>query len=351
MDVKLLACRIAWMKEYRGNLNSDNPRYGGSYKGLKFEVLNFRPYRGHYYGYAQASRGKYGTAYGRLNLRKHFGVSKDAKCDDGVTVVWFARDPGGGGQKVVGVYRNATVYVKAKKTARRTTVSYQGRKRRITRYNITAANDDVRFVRASERACTIPKPGTPGAPRPNICYLDGQASKRLRHQLLEYVDFLFDPRRSRRRFALPATDRRLAEEAYTREIGARRDLIIRRHSHLSNDLANWLRDRVGRDVVQEHDRADVELRTSCRLHRFELKVCEGIGTTKSIREALGQLLEYSFYGKRRPADFSHIVLDERPSREDQTYVRALNTQLKLHVDLAWQKGDTFCGLDDLATPF
>jgi hypothetical protein len=55
MSVKLLACRIAWMKEYCGDLKNDKPRYGGSYEGLKFEVLNFQPYRGRHYGYAQAS--------------------------------------------------------------------------------------------------------------------------------------------------------------------------------------------------------------------------------------------------------------------------------------------------------
>ena len=344
MDAKLLACRIAWMKEYRGDLKNDNPRYGGSYRGLKFEVLNFKPYRGRYYGYAQAPRGKYVTGFGRLDLKKRFKLPKDAEFLDGVTVVWFARDPGGGGQKVVGVYRNARVYAEAKKAARPRVVLYQGRSISITHYNIEAAKDDVCPILENSRVCTIPKPGTPGAPRANVCYLD---EPRLRHQLLDYVDFLF----ARHKSVPPASDRRLAEEAYTREIGARRDLIIRRHSHLSNDLANWLRDRVGRDIVQEHDRADMELRTSGRLHRFELKVCEGIGTTKSIREALGQLLEYSFYGKRRPADFSYIVLDECPSREDQAYVRALKTQLKLHVDLAWQQGDTFRGLDDLATRF
>jgi hypothetical protein len=344
MSVKLLACRVAWMKAYQGDLENDEPCYGGSYEGLKGEVLNFKPYRGRYYGYAQAPRGKYVKGFGRLDLKKRFKLPKEAEFLEGVTVVWFARDPSGGGQKVVGVYRNATVYAEAKKAARPRVVLYQGRSISITHYNIEAAKDDVRPIPENERVCTIPKPGTPGAPRANICYLDEPG---LRHQLLDYVDFLF----ARRKSVPPESDRRLAEEAYPREIGARRDLIIRRHSQLSNELAKWLRDRGLRDIVQEHDRVDVELRTSGRLHRFELKVCEGIGTRKSIREALGQLLEYSFYGKRKPADFSHVVLDERPSREDQTYVRALNTQLKLRVDLAWQQGDTFCGLDDLATPF
>ena len=66
-----------------------------------------------------------------------------------------------------------------------------------------------------------------------------------------------------------------------------------------------------------------------------------MATTLAIREAMGQLLEYNYYGRRTPADRWFIVLDSEPSDEDVKYVRILFSQKRLPLFLCWKTGDNF----------
>ena len=75
---------------------------------------------------------------------------------------------------------------------------------------------------------------------------------------------------------------------------------------------------------------------------FEHKVCGGVGTTKALREALGQLLEYNYYGGRKRADRWYIVLDTEPSAADRDYIRTLQSELRLPpLVLCWPQGKGF----------
>jgi hypothetical protein len=194
---KLLACRIAWMREYRGDVTGDPPSAGGKYIAKKVvggEVLNFQPHGTRYYGYVQASRGGRRLGYGRLNLAKHFGISSGVDSVGGVMVVWFAADRGGTGQKVVGVYRNAIVLGVARDAEPSRHVVYRGRRIRIP-YNVVADAIDVRFVPVGARRFAIPRPGTLGAPGiSNASYLDNsdRATQAHRQRLLAYAASLFD---------------------------------------------------------------------------------------------------------------------------------------------------------------
>jgi hypothetical protein len=138
----------------------------------------------------------------------------------------------------------------------------------------------------------------------------------------------------------------LDEDAYYREIGPRLRLILRRHSVLSNSFAGWLRSNDLANVWQEKGRVDVEFQYEGGLCRAELKVCYGIGTTRSIREAMGQLLEYNLYGIREPADRWLIVLDEMPNSRDREFIQRLRTDLDLPVFLGWQDGGDGFTLED-----
>jgi hypothetical protein len=73
----------------------------------------------------------------------------------------------------------------------------------------------------------------------------------------------------------------------------------------------------------------------------ELKVCFGVGTTKSIREALGQLLEYNHYPKRNPTDTWLLILDEEPSDEDRQFIEELRTTRSLPIRIGWQANKKF----------
>jgi hypothetical protein len=85
----------------------------------------------------------------------------------------------------------------------------------------------------------------------------------------------------------------------------------------------------------------VEFRDGRSLCRAELKACYGMTTTLAIREALGQLLEYNYYGWRSPAHRWFIVLDSPPSEQDMKYVRTLASKKLLPLFLCWKSRDEF----------
>jgi hypothetical protein len=64
-------------------------------------------------------------------------------------------------------------------------------------------------------------------------------------------------------------------------------------------------------------------------------------TTLAIRDALGQLLEYNYYGWRTPADRWFIVLDSPPSEEDVKYMQTLSSKRRLPLFLCWQSDKNF----------
>jgi hypothetical protein len=133
----------------------------------------------------------------------------------------------------------------------------------------------------------------------------------------------------------------LLEEVYQRATPASIKIIRPLHKELSNKFVRWLH-KTGRKVLgQEKERVDVEFQDGSLTCRAELKVCYGMTPRFAIREALGQLLEYNYYGWRSPADRWFIVLDMRPTPTDVTFVRALNEKKGLPLSLCWPSGSAF----------
>ncbi len=131
------------------------------------------------------------------------------------------------------------------------------------------------------------------------------------------------------------------EEVYPRATPASLKTIYPRHKELSNQFVDWLR-RKGKTVVgQERKRVDVEFKDNAYFCRAELKVCYGVKTIHGIREALGQLLEYNYYGSRTPADQWYIVLDTTPAEADVAYLRKLALEKLLPLSLCWRLKDDF----------
>lgn len=133
----------------------------------------------------------------------------------------------------------------------------------------------------------------------------------------------------------------LAEDAYFREVGARLHTIVPLHNALSNAFAAWIRNKGFTKVRQEAFRVDAEFYDATDLHRAELKTCHGVGTTKAIREALGQLLEYNHHGLRPTARTWWIVLDRTPSKDDRTFIGVLREQRGLPLVLCWKTENGF----------
>ncbi len=103
--MKILFCNIAWMKYYLGTTEEDKPINGGSYIKENEdggESYNFQDYNGYCYGYVML--------YGNMALEKHFeGVASNQSSVDDVMVIWVATNENGE-TRIVGWYKNATVY-------------------------------------------------------------------------------------------------------------------------------------------------------------------------------------------------------------------------------------------------
>ena len=133
----------------------------------------------------------------------------------------------------------------------------------------------------------------------------------------------------------------LLEDSYYRESPARLKVIVPRHNRLSNQFCEWLRKTHAVTAIQEQQRVDVRFRFSGRAVIAELKICFGVGPTKSIREALGQLFEYNHYPAREPSETWLIVLDEEPSPDDRRYIDTLREARDLPISLGWRAGRGF----------
>lgn len=157
--------RVAWMREYKGITKTDIPLKGGSDEG-KGEVYNFQPIKNLYYGYVWVK------GDGNLNLNNISTKHDNEKVED-VTVVFFATHPENGGQRIVGWYKNATVYSEDK---------------RIRTRGYRAVSKDIVFINEEDRIFRLPKNG-PGTS--HVWYGKNISAK----QMSEIENYLASPKK------------------------------------------------------------------------------------------------------------------------------------------------------------
>lgn len=110
--MRIIYCRIAFMKYYNGPSADDKPLYGGAYNKTNtgHEVHNFHANNGNYYGFFQPGSNKRSKKdWNDVIVGNITGNKKDMQADD-VLVVWVAKIPDERGQFITGWYKNATVY-------------------------------------------------------------------------------------------------------------------------------------------------------------------------------------------------------------------------------------------------
>ena len=134
---------------------------------------------------------------------------------------------------------------------------------------------------------------------------------------------------------------RLDEGTYWRLPSSEKRRVWKLHNILSNQFSDWLKKQGYKDVVQEENRVDVEFKSGNNLCRAELKICGGGKPLWSIREAIGQLLQYNLYGNRNTAEYWFIVLDEKPHSWDLEFIKTLRDNYQLPIWLGWQDGSEF----------
>jgi hypothetical protein len=151
--------RIGWMVKYRGPQPGDeHPIGGGEYTkaNLGHEAFNFLPINGCVYAFIQP-RGSART----MNLERITGGACGESVDD-VLIVFVARHPREGGQRVVGWYRNALVF-------RNSQTSHHPERRKFEYYAVTKANKAT-LLPLNRRECETPS-GKGGIGQANVCYL------------------------------------------------------------------------------------------------------------------------------------------------------------------------------------
>lgn len=130
----------------------------------------------------------------------------------------------------------------------------------------------------------------------------------------------------------------LIEDSYLRFTGQQQKVIARLHNRLSNRFRVWLEKTGATNILAEVDRVDVQCMFRNDTYLFELKTCFQQSTKHAMREAIGQILEYSHFPGRKKPKFAAVVLDVEPSPDEIAWCKALNVA-GLPFDLYWLKGE------------
>lgn len=181
MDRALFA-RVGWMKWYRGPQPDDErPIGGGSYndREVGIESFNFLPYRGQMLGYFQP---KLSPGHRSRIALERIEVDFHGTEIPGVLVIFIATQPAGRRQRVVGWYRNATVFREERSS------------------NAPQRNQVPFFIRArAEIAVLVPVPlrtheipsGKGAFGQANVCYpLDGAGHRKAAQWIDEVIDYV-----------------------------------------------------------------------------------------------------------------------------------------------------------------
>lgn len=142
---------------------------------------------------------------------------------------------------------------------------------------------------------------------------------------------------SSNRSANTSTRANLDEETYCRFTQAQMKVIRRMHNQLSNRFRAWLKDIGATDVTAELSSVDVQCNLQGETYLFELKTTASQTPRLALRDAVGQILEYSFYPGRNRSNYLAIVLDAEPSRTDIEWISNLNKSAP-PIELLWLVG-------------
>lgn len=180
MDV--LFCNISWMKYYIGANDNDKPKNGGSYideNEYCDECYNFQDFNGKCYGFVMLN--------GNMNLEVHFKYAKKHQNSlENVLVIWVATNDTNE-TRIVGWYKNATVYIYEQSREAFTNPNFN------LLHRIEALRDDCYLLPEKQRLFPIQRAaktgkGT-GRGRSNVWYADSSfAQTVLIPKVIKYID-------------------------------------------------------------------------------------------------------------------------------------------------------------------
>lgn len=281
------------MSRYEGLAGKPDKIVGGgkwvAENGTGHEVCNFVACRdGHVYGYLETIHGKTDR---QIRIEAIGGTGDFV---EGIDVVWTATDPDEGGRRIVGWYRNATVFRERQEFAG--APSRQHVRDGVGTYRIRASATDARRLDIDDRTLVMgrgprwmghtpwwmPSNESP----PEIC----QFVKRTR----DFLDGLSGPSAKMPNGGKPGRNSPSAPgDAYVRYVEAYEVRITPRHSNLQTRFEHFLATTGATDI--KPNVASVDLRY-CDAERgailAEIKPCESTNARYAVRTAMGQLLDY-----------------------------------------------------------
>ncbi len=312
----ILFCNIGWMSRYEGlKGRPDKIVGGGQYvtdNETGHEVCNFLACGdGFVYGHVETIQGKKDR---KIRIETLGGSGDYVK---GIDVIWTATDPDEGGRRIVGWYRNATVFRQRQKFLR--APSKQHSRDEIDSYRIRALAGDAQRLDLEDRTLALGRgSGWMGqtawwAPSdsssPEVRRFVGQA-----RQLLDSFQTP-NPKSPNRSGTIPNSPS-AATNAYLRYVEAYEVEITPRHTNLQEKFEAFLASHGADDLRPNVASVDLRYRDASKgMVLAEVKPCELSNARYAIRTAMGQLLDYQ---QRTKEDTSLlIVLEKKPKDEDQ----------------------------------
>lgn len=151
---RLIFCNIGWMSWYRGLVKQPDKIVGGGRyvrdNGSGHEVCNFLGCNdGYIYGHVESIQGETDR---QIHIEK-WGGSDDSL--SGVDIIWMATHPEERGRRVIGWYRNATIFRSRQEF--RAFPSRQHRLDRIDNYRVCALATDAHLLNVDERVLVMPR--------------------------------------------------------------------------------------------------------------------------------------------------------------------------------------------------
>lgn len=312
---ELFFCNIGWMNRYEGlKKRPDKIVGGGKYVDkhkVGAEICNFLiADDGYVYGHVETIK----KDSDRKIRLESFGGKGDSV--SGIDVVWTATEPDEGGRRVVGWYRNATVFRERQEFSR--LPSQQHKRDQVTNYRICALAKDVCRLDLDKRLLVMGK-GRGWMGRTPWWTPPKNPSKEIRKFIKKVRELLNGPvkmnghrKTDRVRPKSPST----AADPYVRYVQAYEIVVTPRHAELQVRFENYLKEKDCRELQANVDSVDLRFRNSERgLVLAEIKPCSRKDVRYAIRTAIGQLFDY----RQRTTEKTSmlIVLEVKPNVFDQ----------------------------------
>jgi hypothetical protein len=313
---KLFFCNIGWMNRYEGLRGKpDKIVGGGKYVDENedgHEVCNFLVADdGNVYGHVETIKKKLDR---KIRIESVGGAGNSVS---GVDVVWTATNPEEGGRRVVGWYRNATIFRERQRFVR--PPSKQHAKDQLKSYRICAKAEDAFRLDLEQRQLVMGR-GTGWMGRTPWWTPPSNPSKEV-HNFIEDVRRIIDSTKvEKREKSNPSrVDRKspsAATDPYVRYVQAYEVEVSPLHNDLQERFERYLSQNGASELKPNMARVDLRFRNSENgLVLTEIKPCTCTDARFAIRTAIGQLLDYC---QRTPEDARLlIVLGSKPDSLDQ----------------------------------